>query len=122
MAHVLVIDDNEHVRNLLRDVLQMAGHRVFEAHDGKEGLRQTVEASPTLVIVDMFMPGTDGISVIRTLNRENPDTKIIAMSGAVTMRDCLIFDDALELGAVEKLHKPFQIQTLLDTVQRVLNT
>ena len=70
MARILVIDDEKPVRNLLRNLLEGAGHQVIEACEGDEGLRFYRTGYPDLVITDMHMPGKDGFQVIKELHGE----------------------------------------------------
>src|SRR5436190_11241599 len=79
MSHVLVVDDNADARELLATMLRTAGYDVSVAADGREGLERYAELRPSLVLADIFMPGMDGIGMIREIRREFPDARIIAM-------------------------------------------
>ena len=121
LGSILVIDDNEHVRQLLRDVLDMAGYQVFEAKNGEEGLKELQSKSPALVIVDMIMPDMDGTEVIRKLRQEHERVKIIAISGGLSSRGLDVLDLAQRFGATKTIKKPFEIRSILDTVHEVLS-
>ena len=121
VGSILVIDDNEHVRQLLRDVLYMAGYQVYEAKTGEEGLQQLQATSPCLVIVDMIMPDMDGTEVIRKLRQEYERIKIIAISGGLESKGLDVLDLAQRFGATRTVKKPFEIRSLLDTVHEVLS-
>ena len=121
LGSILVIDDNEHVRQLLRDVLYMAGYQVHEAKTGEEGLKQLQSTSPCLVIVDMIMPDMDGTEVIRKLRQEYERIKIIAISGGLESKGLDVLDLAQRFGATRTVKKPFEIRSLLDTVHEVLS-
>ena len=82
MATILVIDDEESIRNLLKEVLERANHRVLEACDGREGLTLYQQNKVDLVLMDILMPGTDGLETTLQLTREYLDAKVIAMTGA----------------------------------------
>ena len=82
MATILVIDDEDSIRHLLKDVLEKAKHRVLEARDGREGLTLYQKSKVDLVLMDILMPGTDGLEATLQLTREYLDAKIIAMTGA----------------------------------------
>ena len=118
MALILVADDNEQIRNLLREILQMDGHQVFEARDGQDALRMIPSIRPTLAIVDMIMPNQDGTEVIQTLRREHKEIKVIAISGGE--RNGL--DLAQLFKTTRTIKKPFDIRLLLNTVDQVLNS
>lgn len=117
MPSVLVIDDEDQVRRLIRDTLEEAGYNVQEARDGKEGLERYRTEPSDLVIMDILMPGQDGLESIMTLRREFPASRVIAMTGGSDMIGILNFlDVAKMLGASRTLQKPFEMQTLVDAV------
>lgn len=117
MPLVLVIDDEDQVRRLIRDTLEEAGYNVQEARDGKEGLERYRTEPSDLVIMDILMPGQDGLESIMTLRREFPASRVIAMTGGSDMIGILNFlDVAKMLGASRTLQKPFEMQTLVDAV------
>ena len=122
MPSVLVVDDQDQVRQLVRETLEEAGYEVDEARDGKEGIERYRAKSPDLVIMDILMPDQDGLEVIMTLRREFPDARVIAMTGGSETIGVLNFlDVAKMLGARRALHKPFELNVLLDAVAAELN-
>ncbi len=117
MPSVLVVDDQDQVRQLIRETLEQAGYEVEEARDGKEGLDRYRAKSTDLVIMDILMPDQDGLEAITTLCREFPGTRVIAMTGGSDAIGILNFlDVAKMLGARRTLQKPFELKILLDTV------
>jgi DNA-binding response OmpR family regulator len=96
-----------------------AGYRVLTAENGNHGLRLLEHQDVALALVDMFMPGMDGLEVIELLHMSRPACKIIAMSGGSREWDYL--DKAKHLGANDTLKKPFGLQELLDAVSAQLN-
>jgi two-component system, chemotaxis family, chemotaxis protein CheY len=121
MPSVLVVDDEDQLRQLIREVLEQAGYQVTEARDGKEAVQQYRLAPADVVILDILMPEEDGLETTSTLRREFPNVKIIAITGSSEMIGILSFlDVAKMLGAHRALQKPFEMQTLLDTVQAEL--
>jgi len=123
MPSVLVVDDEDQLRQLIREILEQAGYQVTEARDGKEALIQYRLAPADVVIMDILMPEQDGLGTTSTLRREFPNVKIIAITGSSEMIGILSFlDVAKMLGAHRALQKPFEMQTLLDTVQAELQT
>ena len=118
MPSVLIVDDEEAIRRLIRTTLEQAGYRVQEAADGKEGLSHYRQAPADLVIMDILMPDQDGLESILSLRREFPNAKIMAITGGSDMIGILNFlDVARMLGARRTLQKPFEMQQLLDAVQ-----
>jgi len=117
MPSVLVVDDQDQVRQLIRETLEQAGYEVQEARNGKEGLEWYRTKAADLVIMDILMPDQDGLESIMALRREFPDSRVIAMTGgseAIGIGNVL--DIAKMLGARRTLHKPFDLKVLLDTV------
>ncbi len=120
MARILVIDDDEPTRRLLRQVLEAAGHEMEEALDGDEGLR-LYRARPTdVVLTDLLMPGGDGLTAIHEILRELPDAAIIAISGGGNSRNLNLLPKAMEMGAVKSLEKPFDMHELLRGIDGIL--
>jgi two-component system, response regulator, stage 0 sporulation protein F len=118
MATILVIDDEESIRNLLKEILERANHRVFEARDGKEGLALYQQNKVDLVLMDILMPGTDGLETTLQLTREYLDAKVIAMTGAQGDRNFL--DVAKLFGARRVFEKPFDLDKLVQAVNEEL--
>ena len=117
MSSVLVVDDEDQVRQLVRETLARAGYQVWEARDGKEALQQYRQRHIDLVVMDILMPEQDGLESIIALCREFPKVKVIAITGSIDKIGILDFLDVAEmLGASRTLQKPFEIQTLLDAV------
>jgi len=115
MAQILVIDDENHIRQLLRITLEAAGHQVREAREGREGMRLLRERPADVVFCDMFMDGQEGIETIRQLRREHPTVKVVAMSGGSCVSQDVL-QSALLLGAASVLPKPFRLKDACDVV------
>jgi two-component system response regulator (stage 0 sporulation protein F) len=120
MATILVIDDEQSIRGLLKEVLEKAGHRVLEAGDGRQGFALYKEQPVDLVIMDLLMPDTDGLEATLQLTREYVDAKIIAITGAQGDRNFL--DVAKLFGARRTFEKPFDLAKLLEAVNEELRT
>jgi DNA-binding NtrC family response regulator len=117
-TRVLVIDDDNDVRDILQAVLESAGFAVAMAADGHEGL-QLQRGNPAVVVVtDLFMPGKEGMETIVELLSEFPQTKIIAVSGVGPAASADYGRLAVDLGAVTFLRKPLRAEELIDTVRR----
>ena len=118
MARILIIDDEKMLRDMLREILQQAGHEIDEAPDGKAGIERYSEAPTELVITDLLMPHKDGIETIRELRRDFLDAKIIAITGFRGRFNRL--PAAQVLGVQRTLMKPFTQEELLQAVEAVL--
>ena len=122
MATILLIDDEEHMRNLLNKMLIRDGHQVFIAQDGIEGVETFYQCKPDLVITDIVMPKKDGIEVISDIRKINSDQPIIAMSGGRRAYNTSYNLDSVEMRGVKCfLQKPFTHQQLQEVVQLVLS-
>lgn len=121
MANILVIDDDEAVRWIIRRTMEAEGHVVSEAANGFDGLLRFAAAPADLVITDILMPEREGIETIIELRRGHPELPILAISGGspITERDGLLASADL-LGATEVLPKPFELTQLRATVRALL--
>ena len=115
---ILVADDDASIRSLLKQVLTDEGHSVREAATGSEVVEQVRESGPDLVIMDILMPGTDGLEATLQLTREYIDAKVIAMTGAQGDKNFL--DVAKLFGARRVFEKPFDLNKLLQAINEEL--
>lgn len=120
MARILIIDDEDQSRNMLSQALTRAGHEVFAASDGSEGIELFRSVMADLVITDILMPGKEGLETIIELRRDFSEVKIIAMSGGGRTGNLNFLDIAERLGAQRTLQKPFHLQEVFQLVQEVL--
>lgn len=120
MALVLVIDDTDGVRTLVRRLLESAGHEVIEARDGREGVARFQAHRPRLVITDILMPEREGIETISLLRAESPNLPIIAISGGGRSANLDFLEIARDYGAAAVLAKPFRPAQLLQEVDKLL--
>lgn len=120
MARILVIDDEEPVRTLVREMLQRAGHEVEEAFDGDQGLASFHRHPADLVITDILMPTKGGLVTIKELRAAVPDVKIIAMSGGGKTGKLSFLSTARTFPGVRTLKKPFRRSELLNLVEATL--
>ena len=117
---ILVIDDDEQMRVLLRQVMEWAGHEVVEAADGREGTRLQRQHRADLVITDLIKPEQEGLETITALRRDYPGLKIIAISGGGRIGPEAYLPAARELGADRVFSKPFDVRELAETVRELL--
>lgn len=119
MARLLLIEDDDRLREVIATTLVQAGHEVRQADNGRRGVELFLLASADLVLTDLIMPDQEGIETIRTLRRHFPALPIVAMSGSAP-RSRLYLDVAVRLGAQRTLAKPFTAADLLRTVDEAL--
>ncbi|MBN1367020.1 MAG: response regulator transcription factor [Dehalococcoidales bacterium] len=113
---VLVVDDDVNTVELVRLYLSRDGHRVITAYEGDEALRLAREAHPDLIVLDLMLPGIDGLTICRTLRAES-DVPIIMLTAKTTEEDRLT---GLSLGADDYVTKPFSPKELAARVRAVL--
>ena len=115
MATILVVDDQEPIRALLRDALEGDGHEVLEAANGRLGLELYRKRPADLIITDMVMPEMNGLDMLLELTRRSPNVKIIAISGGRESQGWL--NAAKLLGTCQTFQKPFDMKQLLSAVR-----
>jgi DNA-binding NtrC family response regulator len=120
MARIIVIDDQEPIRRIVRRALENEKHQVFEADDGEAGMKLLHSEPVDVVITDIFMPGWDGIQTLREIRKRYPAVKVIAMSGGDSTGMLDLRKDAELLGAVKSLQKPFTAREIVELVRAVL--
>lgn len=118
MAKILVIDDSVSVLELVASILREAGHEVITTDSGRKGVSLLDSGAPDLVITDIYMPGLDGLEVIRAARRLRPGQRVLAMSVVTGARGLL--EIARALGAAGTLVKPFAVGELLEAVDACL--
>ena len=114
----LVIDDEESIREGCRQALEAGGYRARVARDGKQGLRLVEQSRPNVVLVDLKMPGVDGLEVLQQIRRIDPGIVSIVITGYGTIDSAV---EAMRRGAADYLRKPFDDKVLLETVRRGMN-
>jgi len=122
MALILVTDDEENIRGFMRQALEMEGHEVLEAENGRKAL-EILENNATinLVVTDMIMPDMDGLELIRNIQRDMPSMRVVAVSGGGAIEADKYLEFAHRLGALITLEKPVEIDAFLDAIESALS-
>lgn len=118
---ILVVDDEEEIRMVLRLALARAGYDVVEAEDGEEALQRIAETPPDAVLLDVMMPGMGGYAVCQTL-REEPRTAALPVIMLSARTDARSRQAGMRAGATKYLTKPLAAEALLRHVSEVLET
>jgi two-component system, cell cycle response regulator DivK len=119
MATVLIVEDNEKNMKLARDVLQAKGYKTLEALTGEDGVQLAKEQLPELVLMDIQLPGMNGIDAFKAL-RADPKTSripVVALTASVTPTDRSVINAA---GFDAFVSKPINLKEFLDTVKRLV--
>ena len=118
MAHILVVDDEIGIRELLSEILADEGHQVVLAESASDARRLRERARPDLVLLDIWMPDADGITLLKEWAASGQLTMpVVMMSGHATIETAV---EATRIGALDFLEKPIALQRLLATVKRAL--
>jgi DNA-binding NtrC family response regulator len=117
-AYILVVDDEPDIREIVRDILQDEGYEVAIAEDGESARQQRRNRRPDLVLLDIWMPDVDGITLLKEWrSEEGQDSPVVMMSGHGTVETAV---EATRLGAYDFLEKPLSMAKLLLTVEHAL--
>jgi DNA-binding NtrC family response regulator len=116
-TRILVVDDESDIRELVREILSEEGYVVEVAADGAEARAACARQAPDLVLLDIWMPDTDGISLLREWQQSQAGLPVVMMSGHGTVETAV---EATRLGALDYIEKPLSLAKLLRTVQRAL--
>ncbi|MEN9867413.1 MAG: hypothetical protein RL748_3003 [Pseudomonadota bacterium] len=118
MANILVVDDEMGIRELLSEILSDEGHTIQTAENAAEARAIRASSAPDLVLLDIWMPDTDGVTLLKEWQRDNLLTMpVIMMSGHATIDTAV---EATRIGALNFLEKPIALQKLLKAVQQGL--
>jgi DNA-binding NtrC family response regulator len=116
---VLVVDDEPGVRKGIAQVLSDQGHTVRTAASGQEALARLAEAAPDLVLLDVRLPGLDGVELLKIIRRDHPETGVIMITAYPNIEGAV---ECMKLGALDYIIKPFRIDDLEAAVEKALST
>ena len=114
---ILIVDDNADIRSFLKLALETAGYSVQTATNGEEALALQRKHPADILITDIFMPESDGFELIDTMRTEFPRVKVVVISGGPQVRARKYLSDAALMGVDVTLQKPFDIETLVRSLE-----
>lgn len=120
MSHILIVDDEPQIRNILRVMLEQEGYSVDEAEEGEMALKMHEENPCDLMILDIVMPGMEGLETLMRFRKNYPDVKVIMMSGGGKSLTMSFLPAANKLGAVKTFQKPFEIKEMIAAVHDLI--
>jgi DNA-binding NtrC family response regulator len=118
-AKILVIDDEKLIRWTMNDVLQREGYHVITAECGETGLQLVEGERPDLILLDLRLPGMDGMEVLERAKQIAPNAVVIIVTAHGTPESAV---QAMKLGAHDYLHKPFDLEETRAAVRKALGT
>lgn len=119
MHKILIIDDDAYMRSALSDLLMSEGYEAFTTGNGKLALKEISSHAPDLVLLDVRLPGTDGITILEKIKEIDKDLLIIMITGHGDIKDAV---RAIKLGAFDYITKPFENEELIATIRNALQT
>ena len=114
---ILIVDDQFGIRALLQEVLHKEGYTIFQAPNGPTALQLVQAENPDLVLLDMKIPGMDGLEILRNIRKMEIETKVIMMTAYGELD---LIQEAMEMGALAHFTKPFDIDELRQAVNAQL--
>jgi len=115
--HILIVDDDRQVREVLHQIFLGAGYKCLLAGDGREGVEVFREAKPPLTVTDLKMPIMGGYELLQQVREEEPDAAVIVLTGAADVKTAIA---SLKLGAYDFIMKPVNVDELLIAAERAL--
>lgn len=116
-ASILIVDDEQGIRDLLRLELSLLGHKVQTAHSGQQALEHASKERFHVAICDVNLPGVNGFSVLETIKKQDAETEVIMITGYATVENVV---QAMRKGACDFIEKPFRLDELLQLVEKSL--
>lgn len=115
---LLIVDDQFGIRILLTEVFEKEGYSTFQASNGVQALKIVEEEKPDLILLDMKIPGMDGLEILREIMKMDVKTKVIMMTAYGELE---MINEAMRLGAIAHFSKPFDIDNIRLEVKKYMN-
>lgn len=117
MARIMIVDDAEFMRMIIRDILLMHGHEVVaEVNDGEEAIQIYLEVKPDIVLMDIIMPDMDGKEALQKILTMDPEAKIVICS---SIGQQAFITESMKIGAMGFIVKPFEPDGMLDVIRKI---
>jgi two-component system chemotaxis response regulator CheY len=117
MARIMIVDDAEFMRMIIRDILLIHGHEVVaEVGDGEEALQTYLEIKPDIVLMDIIMPDMDGKEALKKILAIDPEAKVVMCS---SLGQQAVITESMKIGAMGFIVKPFEPTGMLDVIRKI---
>ncbi|MGB9930012.1 MAG: response regulator [Methanosarcina sp.] len=117
MARIMIVDDAEFMRMIIKDILVMHGHEIVaEVSDGEEAIQTYLEIKPDLVLMDIIMPDMDGKEALKKLLTIDPAAKVVMCS---SLGQQALITESIKIGAMGFIVKPFESSGMLDVIRKI---
>lgn len=117
MKKLLIVDDQFGIRVLLNEVFEKDGYKTMQASNGKQALKLVADEEPDLILLDMKIPGMDGLEILREIKKMNVSSEVIMMTAYGELE---MINEAMQLGALTHFAKPFDIDEVRQEVKNYL--
>lgn len=115
---ILIVDDQFGIRVLLQELFQKEGYQTFQAADGKKALEIVTHQNPDIVLLDIKIPGMDGIEILKQIKAKDVNCRVLIMTAYGELD---LIQEALDLGAIAYIAKPFDIMELRDVINKMMS-
>lgn len=115
---ILIVDDQFGIRVLLQELFQKEGYQTFQAADGKKALEIVTHQNPDIVLLDIKIPGMDGIEILKQIKAKDVNCRVLIMTAYGELD---LIQEALDLGGVAYIAKPFDIMELRDVINKMMS-
>ena len=115
MTKILVVDDNKYIRFSLSSLLKKSGYEPLTVEDGFRALREVKQRKPSLVILDMKLPGLDGMNILEEIKKINPNLPVIMLTAYENLKTAM---HAQKLGAYDFINKPFDNDEIIRKIKQ----
>ncbi|WP_100405750.1 response regulator [Bacillus solitudinis] len=115
MQKILVVDDQYGIRVLLSEILQKDGYQIFQAANGVQALNIVEKDKPDLVLLDMKIPGMDGLEILKRIKEKHAEIDVIMMTAYGELN---LINEAMQLGAITHFAKPFDIDDIREVIKK----